>query len=94
MRVFSPDDAFNAKNIDRVRRVVSIYLQQGFIMIKQQHEDGEQTVEPWNVRHILADAATWAETPDDEHHYLLSLTTAGWNVFVDQSQGFFDRLLG
>ncbi len=92
--VFSPDDPFDLKNIERVRRVVSIYVQQGFVVIKQQREDAEQAAEPWNVRHVLADAATWVETPDDEHRYLLSLTTAGWSAFVDQSQGFFDRLFG
>lgn len=92
--VFSPDDPLNAKNIERVRRVVSIYAHEGFIVIKQHRENGEQAVEPWRVRHVLADAATWAETPDDEHRYLLSLTTAGWNAFVDRSQGFFDRLFG
>lgn len=90
--VFSPDDPFNTGNIDRVRRVISIYVQQGFLVIKRHRQDGEQTVEPWSVRHILADAAPRVEAPDDEHRYLLSLTTAGWSAFVDASQGFFDRL--
>jgi hypothetical protein len=92
--LFSPDDPFNFSNVDRVRRVISIYVRQGFIIIKRRQENTERTLEPWQIRHVLEDTATWVERPDEEHDFLLSLTTAGWDAFVKGSQEFFDRLFG
>jgi hypothetical protein len=93
LRQFS-DDPFDADNIRRVRRVVAIYAKQGYVLIKRPGQDEGGGVMSWEVRGILADAATWAAIPDDAHRFLLSLTPAGRDAFVDDSQAFFDRLFG
>ncbi len=94
LRVFSPDDPFSRRNIERVRRVVAIYVNQGYVAVRRVRDDNQGKLEHWESRAVLEDADTWAETPDQEHRYLLSLTEAGWEAFVEQSRGYFDRLFG
>jgi hypothetical protein len=94
LRLFDSQAPYAADNIRRVRRVISIYTQEGLIVIKRGQDENGGVVKLWEVRFILADEATWSESPDEDHRFLLSLTPAGWDAFVDRSRDFFDRLFG
>jgi hypothetical protein len=91
-RIFS--QAAGGDQLERVRHVVSIYLRSGLVQLISVSGGMEHVLTEWEARPVLADDRKWLASLVDQQQYVLRLTEQGYDAFVRDSEGFFERLFG
>jgi len=81
-------------NLERFKRVVQIYVRSGAVRLVKEGDDGERLVQPWELRQLMDDPASWTGEGGRETEYRLGLTHEGYERFAADSQGFFKWLFG
>jgi hypothetical protein len=80
--------------LQRARHVVSIYLRSGLVQLIHMSGGTEHVLRDWEARPVLAEDGNWTANQSDQSEYVLRLTQEGYDAFVRDSEGFFERLFG
>jgi hypothetical protein len=90
LSLFGPPD--DAKAQERARRVLTIYANEGLVEFLYEAEGEQRKLTPWQVRSVLEGWETALPNQPGGQQYLLRLTPKGYDAFVRDSAGFFDKL--